>query len=92
MTEPRAPRFDRAQLLKSYGFYFLLLFIPTALLLNTVYGALLFPLYLVVFVLSVSSYLRNEILDRSRGLAGLLGCGTVLLFLIPLAIALYVTQ
>ena len=55
----------------------------------TLYAALV---VFIVFVLGVTNYLRDDLIEKSKGLAGLLGCGTVLLLLIPFVIVLYMTQ
>lgn len=92
MSEPRAPRFDRRQLVRSYLISLAVLLLPTLAVLNSPYGSLVFPIYFIVFVLGVTNYLRDDLIEKTKGLAGLLGCGTVLLLLIPFVIVLYMTQ
>ncbi len=92
MTEPRAPRYDGKQVLKSYGFALAILLLPTLLVLNTKYGTLAFPFYLGVFIYGISGLLKTDLTERSKGFASLLGCGTVILLLVPVTIMLYISQ
>lgn len=90
MTEPRKPGFNRNTLIRSYFINLIVLLVPTLLLLNTPYGSIVLAIYFIVFVIGLTSYLRTDLEERSRGLAGLLGCGTTLLLLIPYVIIMYI--
>lgn len=92
MTDPRPPRYDRSQVLKSYGLALGILLLPTLLVLNTKYGTLAFPFYIGVFIYGVSGLFKTDLIERSKGFASLLGCGTIILLLIPVSIMIYVSQ
>ena len=92
MTDPRPPRYDSKQVLKSYGFAMAILLLPTLLVLNTKYGTLAFPFYIGMFIYGITGILKTDLIERSKGFASLLGCGTVILLLIPVTILLYVSQ